>query len=240
MNVTYFAARIALRDALVFVLVALLGFLGLFIAFEPTIAKGQSQQSTFNITMGVEDEIAFVAAPQDVSLTPPPSGITGGTANGSTNVAVRTNATLGYNMTIQASSSSMVNVATSTQTIPPYSPASVGVPDYNFSTNSAGESSQFAFSVTSADDPADIEQVFRHNNAANACNSTDENSTLGQCWLDLPTTALPIVNRGALAGPTTSATTTLSFRVHVPANPSPAVVQGTYRATSTVTVINNS
>ena len=70
------------------------------------------------------------------TMTPSIGGITGGVSNGGTQVVVTATDPAGYSMTIQASTTfgtpGMYGVASSSNYIPIYSPASASVPDFNY------------------------------------------------------------------------------------------------------------
>ena len=103
------------------------------------------------------------------------------------------------------------------------------VPTYNFF---ASSSAVFAFSVN-ATTSTDVAAAFQ-NNGVNTCGS-GSTVTANTCWMGPSTTPMTIINRTVAA--TTSATTTLVFRVNVPNNPSPALQSDTYTATATLTAV---
>jgi hypothetical protein len=203
-----------------------------FTAVEPAISLGATT-SQFTVTQAVTTEVSFATLASNVSLSPALGGITGGTANGSTQVVVNTNDILGYNMTIQASSSvGMIGNASSSNSIPAYVPAVAAVPDYTFTV--PVNKAYYGFSVK-ASSTSDVAQLFRDNGSA--CN-TGSNNTAGACWLNASTTQLTIINRN-LPTPAPGATSTLYFRVQIQANPSPTIPNDNYVATSTLTVNAN-
>ncbi|MDE1941038.1 MAG: hypothetical protein KGI66_02885, partial [Patescibacteria group bacterium] len=107
---------------------------GSFIILEP--ALGAAAGSQFTTSETVTSELSFATPASNVTLSPALGGITGGTATGQTQVVVLTNDALGYQMTIQASSSlGMIGNASSTNYIAAYVPAST-IPDYTFAVNS--------------------------------------------------------------------------------------------------------
>jgi hypothetical protein len=205
-----------------------------FITIEPAVSLGATATSQFTISQTVTAEIAFATTASNVIMSPTLGGITGGTSNGATSVAVKTNNLTGYNMTIMASTSSgMQGVASSTNFIPAYISTVPGVPDYTFSseTNSAG----FGYAVN-ATTSTDVAQLFR-SAGSTPCNTGAVTSS-SACWLAATTTAVTIINRSTPT-PSTGATTTLSFRVVIGANPSPVIPNDTYVATTTLTATTN-
>ena len=196
-----------------------------FLGLEPRV--GQAITNTFTISQSITSEISFLASSTGVSMTGPIAGITGGNATGSTYVVVQTNSAGGYNMNISFSGTpAMRGNATGNTGIVNYGTTSE--PTYNFF---ASSSAVFAYSVL-ASTTADLDQSFLNN--GNACN-TGAGSTANTCWMGPSTSNFQIVNR--LVAATTSATTTLVFRVNVPSNPSPALQSDTYTATATLTAL---
>ena len=198
-----------------------------FITIEPAISYGAvSVTSQFTISQTVFSEIAFATPASNIIMSPTLGGITGGTSNGATSVAVKTNNLTGYNMTIMASTSlGMQGVASSTNHIPAYISAVGGIPDYNFNTTVNG----FGYNASSTD----VVQAFQNNGAS--CNTSTVNSS-SNCWLAATTTAVTIINRN-IPTPSTGATTTLSFRVNLIANS--MIPNDTYIATTTLTATTN-
>src|ERR1035437_2134992 len=106
-----------------------------FVAIEPAVSHAivTTVSDTFTVSQNVDAEVGFATTASNVIMSPSLGGITGGTSNGATSVAVRTNNLTGYNMTIQASSSlGMIGNASSTNYIPAYVSGTPGVPDYTF------------------------------------------------------------------------------------------------------------
>jgi hypothetical protein len=200
-----------------------------FVAIEPAVSYGSTTTSQFTISQTVGTEISFATPASNVTMSPALGGVTGGTSNGSTQVVVRTNSTGGYTMTLQASSSlGMIGNASSTNYIPAYTPATAGVPDYNFT--APANTARFGYSVK-ATTTSDVAQLFLDNGTA--CN-TGTGSTADKCWLNASTTPVTIINRTSPT-PANGATTTINFRVQIQANPSPAIPNDTYVATTTLT-----
>ena len=79
---------------------------------------------------------------------------------------------------------------------------------------------------------ADLDASFKNNGTV--CNA-GALSTSNTCWMGASTTNFRIVSRGSAA--TTTATTTIQFRVNIPNNPVPAVNSDFYTATATLTLV---
>ena len=203
-----------------------------FLVFEPAIGFGATATSQFTISQQVTSEISFATPASNVVMSPALGGITGGTANGHTTVVVTTNSLTGYSMTIQASSSlGMIGNASSTNYIPAYAVAATGTPDFAFTV--PANAARFGYTVD-ASTTTDVDPRF-HYNGSNICNQTTADSVDGQhCWIAATTTQLQIVNR-TIPTLSTGATTSLYFRVQIASNPSPALPNDTYVATTTLT-----
>lgn len=205
-----------------------------FAILEPVV--GRAVDDTFIVTQTITDEISFLVTAPDVSMSPSIAGLTGGTANGSTSFVILSNSASGHTVDITFSSTTAMNGNTTTGYINNYTPASAGVPDYTFAIGGSGTPGEFAYSVTASETPATagIDASFLNNGAA--CN-TGSTSSAGNCWLNPSTTAERIITRTSVTGYGT-ATTTIAFRVSLPANPSPIVPGDTYTATATLTAVN--
>lgn len=216
---------------------AVLGLAALAFAYlmaEPSISRSQASDQ-FTISQSVTSEISFVATAADVTMNTSIPGITGGTANGSTQVRVYTNDSAGYTMTIAASSSPALQGVSQGGSIPNYTPATANVPDY---THSVGANTgEFAYTV-SASTTLDLAQKFL-DNGADTCNTgTDDTSGSTSCWYGLSTVATSTITRGSETA-ASGATTTIFFRTQITSNPSPLIPEDTYVATTTLTATTN-
>lgn len=220
---------VALRNATV----AVLALVVLVSAGEPIISRAVNDQ--FTITQEVTSEISFLTTANDVTMNGAIAGLTGGTANGSTQVVVTTNDTSGYTMTIVASSSPAMQGDATSGEIPDYTPATGGVPDYSFSV--PANTAEFGYTV-SASTTSDLAQKFL-DNGSNTCGtgSVDTNGS-DTCWYGLSTTATSTINRSSETT-ASGATTTIYFRTQIQSDPSPAVPEDTYTATTTLTAVTN-
>lgn len=205
-----------------------------FFMLEPRIGLAQPNVSTFTISQDIVGEISFLVPAANVSMVGSLSGITGGTANGSTTFVVRSNSSAGHTVNIaffnNGSAQAMQGINSLSDSIRDY-PATSSEPTFTFST--ASTSAVFGYNVRS-NDPADLDQSFLNNGSV--CNSVGGSSTVDRCWMEPRTTSFQIIDSDQEA--LTGATSTLFFRVHVPSNPTPGLVTDTYRATATLTAVN--
>ena len=205
-----------------------------FVLVEPAVSLGAtSATNQFTISQTITKEVSISSPATNVTLSPSLGGLTGGVANGSTQVIVVTNDTLGYTMTIQASSTGgMYGNASSTNFIPVYSPAGT-IPDFNFvsSTNKAN----FGYTVE-ASTSGDTAQAFHENGTT--CNTGTTHTTLNSCWIGATSTAYTIVKTNY---PTLSSgsTSTIKFRVAIIGTPNPLLPDDIYTATTTLTMTTN-
>ena len=219
-------------------------FLGLsiitisFFMFEPQVGLGQATSGPFTIKTTINDEISFLVNAVNVTATGSINGITGGTANGSTTVVVRTNDTQGYNMTIaffnNGTTEAMRGDVSLSTSIRDY-PSTSTQPTYTFST--ASTSAVFGYTISAADS-TDVEQSFLHN-GTNACNQPGGTANVANsfCWMEPTVAAYEIIRRTTPA--INGSTSTIHFRIHVPNNPTPFLSSDIYTATATLTATNN-
>lgn len=205
-----------------------------FFLVEPRV--GQAVDSgPFTIKQTITGEISFLVNAANVTATGSINGLTGGTSNGTTTAVVQSNSSTGYEMFISffnnGTDNAMYGDAVGSDAIRDY-PASTTEPSYGFYT--ASTSSVFGYTV-GANTPSDLDASFLHNGSS-ACNTGSSNTPAFNCWMQPTTSNFKIINRTTAA--TSGATTTIAFRVHVPNNPSPALVAGVYTATATLTALN--
>lgn len=201
-----------------------------FGVLEPSL--GHAVTDDFIVTQTITSEISFVASTTDVVMDNAIQSLTGGTSNGTTTVVIRTNDNDGYNLTIHFSSTTAMSRNGGGGVIEDY--VATTTPDFTYST--APIFGQLAYRVTGAQ-AADVDPTFRDTGAV--CGSGASN-TYGACWMGPETAgnAEMIINR-ASSTPGSGSTTTINFRVSVPANPTPTIPDGIYTATSTLTALTN-
>lgn len=201
-----------------------------FIAMEPTVGRAATDE--FTVSQVITGEISFSTPASDVTLAPEIAGLTGGIGNGSTDVVVTTNNATGYNMTIAFASATAMYRNGGGDDIDNYVTSAGGVADFTF--DSAEVFGQFGYTVETAI-ANDVDPTFLDNGGTCGAGTTH---TANACWMDPDTVAETIVDT-SVATPSSGATTTIKFRVDVPANPVPAISTGTYTATATLTALMN-
>lgn len=201
----------------------------IYLAFEPIISRAVTDQ--FEVTQEITGEISFGTAAADVTMTPAIASISGGTSTGATQVVVSTNSITGYTMDISFSSSTAMNQQNGSSSIPNYTPASAGTPDFTFAV--AANAAEFGYSVE-ASTTLDVDQTFRDDTAS--C-GTGSNNSADSCWMNPSTTDERIINRSTIP-PASGATTTVKFQLVVNANPNPSLPADFYTATATLTALN--
>lgn len=231
---TNFSRTIAIESASQAIVAALLGVTLLatsFFVVEPRIGHG-AESVDFKIRQTINDETSFTVDPTDVTMAGGGiSGLTGGTATGTTGFVVRSTNTSGYSVTIDffdnAGSYAMRGDEDGGQQIRDYAAGS-GTPTLNLTASTAA---QFAFSVHSSSS-ADTAAPFWTDNST--C-SSGTGSAAGKCWKLPGTTPIEVVDKTS-ASPT-GATSTLFFKVHVPSGATPTPTAQTYTATATLSVV---
>ncbi len=191
------------------------------------VATGDADSATYSLRSGyqqMQEVFLSITAADNVSMTPDLGGLTGGQSNGSTTVTVITDSPSGYEMSFAAEGSPAMqgvngSIANYTSTASPFA-------DYNFNT-SAGVA-HFGFS------PEGVDISGRYlDNGSNTCGSPGSLDTAFKCWDPIITTDRVIAVGGS--NHPDGATTTINFRLEIGADA--AVIEGTYVATTTLTVI---
>lgn len=204
--------------------------LGFFVV-EPQIGRAD-ESVDFRIRQTITDETSFIVDPTNVTMSGGGiSGITGGTATGTTQFVVRSNNATGYSVTIDyfdnVGAYAMLGDIDGGEEIRDYA-AGAGTPTFNMTASTAA---QFAYSVHSSS-TGDTAQTFRY--SGSTCNSGSSN-TFGKCWKSPSTSPVEVVNRAASAS--AGATSTLVFKVNVPSGANPTPTAQTYTATATLSVV---
>lgn len=205
-----------------------------FFTIEPSI--GHSADEIFTVQQTVSDAISFLASTSPVTMNGTLDGLSGGTSWGTTTSRVRTNNASGYNLTIKfASTSPMIrNGGGGYISSFVYSTSTASYPN-GFTTSPAN--AQFGFSVN-ASNTAEVASVFK--SSGGICGSGT--FVVNDCWRGASSTdataPTTLINSSAPT-PSSGSTTTVQFRITIPNNPSPAVPNGTYNATATLTATSN-
>lgn len=202
------------------------------LVLEPTLGRAAATTNdTFLISQEITDEISFLVPAADVTMVGPVQGVSGGYATGTTYAVVRSNSNSGYTMDISFSNAPAMRGNTTFSTgIRDYATSSTMMqPSFTFVASSAA---QFGYTVA-ASTTSDLDPSFL--NDGSTCNA-GAGYTANRCWMTPSTTAYRIINRSTSAP--TGATTTLTFHINVPSNPSPALDEDFYTATATLTATN--
>lgn len=212
-----------------------------YFAFEPAVSRAVDS-AAFTVSQSVSSAIAFSTQPSDVTLSGPLNGLTGGTGTGQTGVRIRTNNASGYHMTIKFSSTTAMlrGGDLGAREILNYQ-YSTGTASYPVGFNANGNAAQFGFTVN-ASNTTEISSVFTGASGSACGTGAGINYTLNDCWRGASSTDVTagtqLMNTSA---PTSlsGSTSTIIFQVIIPNGPSPAVPNGTYVATATLTALDN-
>ncbi len=216
--------------------IAVLG-MATFFTVEPSVSRSSTE--IFEVTQTISGAISFLASTSPVTMNGTLDGLSGGTSWGTTTSRVRTNNSLGYNMTIKFASTSPMIRNGGSGYIPTYV-YSTSTATYPSGFDTAAANAQFGFSVN-ASNTSDISSVFTH--SGTLCGTSNNGTfTVNNCWRGASSTdaaaTTQIINTGAPT-PSSGSTTTVQFRITIPNNPSPVVPDGTYTATATLTATDN-
>jgi hypothetical protein len=187
-------------------------------------ATGDAASATYSLHAGYQqmhEVFLSLETSGSVIMSPSISGITGGTANGSTTITVITDSVAGYQLTIASLSSP--SLQSGVHSIADYTPG--GNPDFVFITDVSD--AHMGYSPSGED----ITQWFRDDGGV--C-GTGSNDTDLACWDGLSTVPKVIASRSSSNHPQGS-TTTVNFKIGIGSS----VVQpgGVYTATTTVTAL---
>jgi len=209
-----------------------------FFVLEPIVSR--SAVENFIVTQTVTGAISFLASTSPVSMVGSLDGLTGGTSWGTTTSRVRTNNATGYNMTIVFASTSPMIRNTGGGYISTYQ-YSTGTTNYPSGFDTSVSNAQFGFSAN-ASNTAEVSAVFKGNGTTLCGSSNGSTFVVNNCWRGASSTnaaaTTQIINTSAPT-PSSGSTSTLQFRITIPNNPNPAVPDGTYTATATLTALDN-
>ncbi len=218
------------------ILIVALG-IGSFLAFEPVIGQGANE--TFEVTQVISGAISFLASTSPVTMQGTLDGLTGGTSWGTTTSRVRTNNASGYTMTLVFASTAPMIRNGGGGTIPTFL-YSTGTVSYPAGFTTAVSNAQLGFSVN-ASNTAEVSNVFI--GTASVCGTGSGGSFIvNNCWRGASSTNAAATTQLIASNaptPTSGSTSTVQFRITIPNNPSPAVPNGTYTATATLTALEN-
>lgn len=223
----YFTKHNPVISALIATAVMVPLVVGMFLTLEPTVTIGQTED--FTVRQQVTQEIAFTVAPQNVTMDQAIQGVTGGTANGSSTFEITTNNTAGYTVTVAFASSTAMEFESGPQYIPNLTGAVV--PDFN--TAAVSGTSGFGYTVVGPADKVASALL----GTTSSCGSGSANADA--CWNmnSDATVAYTIVN-STDPSEATGDTYDMYFRVVADGNPNPALPEGFYTATATLTAAN--
>ncbi len=236
MNKKYLLSTVE-RSLIATILILALG-IATFLAFEPVAGRGA--QEIFEVSQTVSGAISFLASTSPVTMVGTLDGLTGGTSWGTTTSRVRTNNATGYNMTLRFASTAPMVRNGGGGYIPAYQ-YSTATASYPAGFDTSVSNAQFGFSV-SASNTAEVSAVFK-GNGTNLCGATNGSTFVANnCWRGASTTDAAATTQLILSSaptPSSGSTSTLQFRITIPNNPSPAVPDGVYTATATLTATDN-
>ncbi len=229
---------LSLRQSLSLALTISVVLMGTYVVFEPSVTHSQVSSTLvsdqFTISQTITSEITFAATAADVTMSASIPGITGGVANGSTQVRILTNDAAGYTMTISASGTPAMQGNTQGGSIPDYTPGTAGIPDYVHAV--AANTAEFAYTV-SASTTGDLALKFR--DSGSACNTgSSDTGGFASCWYGLSSTATSTITRSSWTA-VSGSTSTIFFRTLVNSNPNPTIPEDIYVATTTLTATVN-
>jgi hypothetical protein len=194
------------------------------------IATGPSESATYKLRAGYRqmDEVFIsVSMPDSVAMAPAIMAITGGTANGSGDITVKTDSPSGYQLSLKASAAPAM--AYGGANFGDYSPENPPVPDYAWSLD--GANSEFGFTAQGSD----AVQAFR--SADLQCDQALGTADGSHCWKGFSGTTGIAAALSENPNHPAGAVTTINYRAQVKSNGSQT--PGDYTATVTATATAN-
>lgn len=191
------------------------------------IASGDSDNLVDYVKAGFRsagaDSSLTISPPDDQSLGPVINGISGGSVGKTVRWTVVTENPGGYAFYVKASAAPALT--SGSNYFSDYTPATAGVPDYEWSL--ASTASEFGFSVTGTD------TISLFKNDGSVCNQ-GENITSQTCWLNFSATDRLIASRNSSTG---SAGSTVSLYMKAEVGTAKIQEQGSYSAEITATIL---
>ncbi len=196
------------------------------------VATGYSSSTSFLLHAGYQqmdvEKYLTLTAPDAVTLLPAISGLSGGTASGTSAVHVITNNNAGYVLQIKASSSPAMQHTIGAYNFVDYTLPSA-VPEFTW--DIPATSSEFGFS------PEGDDIVASYLDNGNICNQSSGSDSVAKCWDFLLSNSKTIAQSVSANASSGGSTTTVRFQAQ---NGSEHVQpSGTYRAEITVTAYMN-
>lgn len=189
------------------------------------IATGESNSTSYEIRAGyqqMQEVYLAISDAANIAMSSNISGVTGGTANGSTTVTVTTDNLAGYQLQIEAANNPAMQ--SGANTIADYSPAGA-VPDYNFTYGASD--ALLGYTV----DGSDVANKYL--SSGSVCGSGSDE--VDKCWEGLSTTAATIASAAGANHPN-GTNTVVTFQVAIGGSVNQPA--GTYVATTTLTALS--
>lgn len=205
-----------------------------FVLAEPQISHSQDDSAVFTVQQTITGEATFLVDPSNVTMVGNISGVTGGNATGSTQFSVQSSS--GYYIEIDFGAAA--NTYVGQYAMYGNTSDSEAIYDYRYGNAEPGfgytpeANASFAYTVA-ATTSTHIDPSFQHNNT-DTCN-TGSNTTEGLCWATPSSSAFRIIDSGSTPA-LTAASSTITFKVNVPAGATPLPTADTYTATATLSL----
>ncbi len=220
-------AKHTIISSLVTTIVAMPVMFAFYFMLEPSVVSGETQ--VFTVTQDIQGEVSFAIPPVDVGMDTQIQGLSGGISNGSTTFSVNSNSLSGYTVTMQFDTGTG-SVAMRHSDGVHFIPNLGGSPLTNFGAVEVSSLDGAAFGFTV--EGTKVAQNFRE--LGGSCNQSTGEGNAENCWL-LDDSVIEIVNNDTLG----EEEYTLYFRVVVD-NPTIDLPSGSYTATATLTLAENS
>lgn len=193
------------------------------------IASGESASASYKLKAGYRQmvEEAFyisVSAPENVSMTPDLQAITGGTANGTATINVKTNNSAGYKLELKVSTTPALKYDSAE--FPDYTRNNP--PDYDWSIGSAN--SEFGFT------PWGQDTIQKYRYIGTDCNQSGGTADENYCWDGFNGTTNIQIAQATSSNHPSGTDTYVKYRAQIKSNgfQTPATYTATVTATATV------